>query len=539
MFLTGQINKYGPRIQQDVRFRQLLNFLEKYKYLCLFMCILAIGVFARTWQFFTLPPGLHQDEASIGVDAFYLYKYGIDRNGFSYPVHLVSWGSGQNVLYAYLLIPFIASLGLKAYVIRIPILLSGIFTLPLIYFIGKWTVDRKFGLLAMFCIAISPWHILLSRWGLESNLLPFFFALGYLFLLKAIDDWRWFLPASFFFGICLYVYGTAYLVVPIFLALTAAVFLRAHILNFRRLVIGLLLLFTVGWPILLFVLVNLLKLQTLYLGPISIPRLPTISRFEGLGAMFQGNILPALQNYALALFNLLMFQDDFRSRNVFPPYGYFYTVTFPFALVGAGLLFGNMERKKVPTLLLFSWLFVGIVLGVLEPVIINRINIIFIPLILCVAYCVYWFGQRYRIVLPLTVCALLIAFCFFTKDYHGADYRQEIGREFYDGLIPAIDFARQSNGGPICITTYKVYMPYIFVLYTEQMSPFAFMNQVKYIDESAPLREVRSLGRYTFGLDSCKAVADTSFILFYKEKLPYKGDYHRESFGNYVVYSPK
>jgi hypothetical protein len=525
--------------QKNKRFRQAFSFLQSHKYLFFFLSILTVGVFARTWEFLTLPPGLHHDEASIGVDAFYLYKYGMDRNGFSYPVHLVSWGSGQNALYAYSLIPFIAVLGLKAWVIRIPILLSGILTLPLIYFIGKRTVDEKFGLLAMFCIAISPWHILLSRWGLESNLLPFVFSLGYLFLLKTLDDWRWFLAASFFFGMCLYVYGTAYAAIPIFLALTALILLRAGILNLRKLAAGLAVLLVIGLPILLFVLINLLKLDTLYLGPISIPRLPTISRFEGLGAMFQGDAFSALQSYAGALFNLLLFQDDFRSRNGFPPYGYFYAVTFPLALIGAGLFISNLKKNKEPTLLFFSWLLTSFILGVLQPVIINRINLIFIPLITCVTYFIYWLGQRYRIVLPVSVIVLLIAFGFFTKDYHGLAYRQEIGREFYEGLIPAIDFARQSGTGPICVTTDKVYMPYIFVLYTEQIPPAEFIKKVDYIDPTQPLREVRSLGRYTFGLENCQDAAGTSFILFDNEKFPYKGNYRKTSFGNYIAYSPK
>ena len=77
-----------------------------------FAFILSLGIFARIWEFSTLPPGLNQDEASIGVDAFSLYRFGVDRNGVSYPVHFISWGSGQNALYAYLLIPFIALGGL-------------------------------------------------------------------------------------------------------------------------------------------------------------------------------------------------------------------------------------------------------------------------------------------------------------------------------------------------------------------------------------------------------------------------------------------
>ena len=47
----------------------------------LFCIILGLGIFARAWEFRSLPPGLNQDEASSGVDAYDLLHYGVDRNG--------------------------------------------------------------------------------------------------------------------------------------------------------------------------------------------------------------------------------------------------------------------------------------------------------------------------------------------------------------------------------------------------------------------------------------------------------------------------
>ena len=76
--------------------------------------VLVLGVFARTWEYGHLPPGLNADEASIGVEAYDLAHFGVDRNGVSYPVHFIAWGSGQNALYGYILIPFVAALGLSS-----------------------------------------------------------------------------------------------------------------------------------------------------------------------------------------------------------------------------------------------------------------------------------------------------------------------------------------------------------------------------------------------------------------------------------------
>lgn len=99
----------------------------------LFGLILVLGILARVWGFGSLPAGMAKDEAMIGVDAYTLLHYGVDRFGNSYPVHLSSYGTGQNVLYAYLLMPLIALRDLTPGVVRLPMLLAGILSLPLIW----------------------------------------------------------------------------------------------------------------------------------------------------------------------------------------------------------------------------------------------------------------------------------------------------------------------------------------------------------------------------------------------------------------------
>ena len=88
------------------------------------LCILFIGFAVRIVGIGSIPGGLNQDEASIGYEAFSLLKYGIDRNGIANPVHLLSWGSGQNIAYAWLCMPFIAVFGLSVFTIRLPMALA-------------------------------------------------------------------------------------------------------------------------------------------------------------------------------------------------------------------------------------------------------------------------------------------------------------------------------------------------------------------------------------------------------------------------------
>ncbi|MBE0680533.1 MAG: glycosyltransferase family 39 protein [Anaerolineales bacterium] len=153
--------------------------------------ILLLGILIRAWNFGSLPSGLNQDEASSAVDAYYLYHYGVDRNGISYPVHFIAWGSGQSLLYGYLLIPFVAS-GLNPITTRLPMLLLGVLTLPIMYLVGYRTAGRRFALIAVFLLAVSPWHIMMSRWGLEDNTLPFVFLVGYLCMLLSTRNNHWY-----------------------------------------------------------------------------------------------------------------------------------------------------------------------------------------------------------------------------------------------------------------------------------------------------------------------------------------------------------
>ncbi|HXL02242.1 MAG TPA: glycosyltransferase family 39 protein, partial [Candidatus Atribacteria bacterium] len=117
------------------------------------------GIFVRLFLLGVIPPGLNQDEASIGYDAWALLHYGIDRNACHNPVHLISWGSGQNALYAYLSMPFILLFDLNPFSVRILNALLGCLSSVIFYLLVKKIWDEDTGIIALFLLVISPWHI--------------------------------------------------------------------------------------------------------------------------------------------------------------------------------------------------------------------------------------------------------------------------------------------------------------------------------------------------------------------------------------------
>jgi 4-amino-4-deoxy-L-arabinose transferase-like glycosyltransferase len=506
----------------------------------LFALILALGIFARTWEFRSLPPGLNEDEASSGVDAFSLYRFGVDRNGVSFPIFMVSWGSGQSALPAYAMLPFIALGGLSPLTVRLPALIAGILTLPVVFFIGRRTAGADFALAAMFLLAISPWHILISRWGFEGNLLPFVFSVAYLLLLKSTENDAWFIPAMLFMGLCLYTYGPAYAAVPLFLLFTIPILVRIKKVRARYLIPGLLVLFVVSLPIALFLLVNTLRGESIHLGLMTIPRLPAQPRYETISAVFHQNALQNLFQNLKDLGSLLWQQEDGFFFNTVQPYGYFYSYSLPLEILGAVLLLPIRRAQRTPgRQLLMAWLIVCIVLGVLESVNLGRINLIFIPLIFCLAAVLKWIAEHSKIGLWVAVCIFLAAFVLFTRDYHGPAYRSVANREYSAGLLPAIDFASQPGDHPVCITK-SINMPYIYVLFSQRLNPKDYLPGIKYVNPRGAFRQVRQLDRYSFGLNNCPGDDKVVYVLSAAGEMPPHSNvtYSQATFGEFVVYSP-
>jgi hypothetical protein len=187
--------------------------------------------------------------------------------------------------------------------------------------------------------------------------------------------------------------------------------------------------------------------------------------------------------------------------------------------------------------LLLAWLATAVLIGCLQPVNINRLNLVFIPLLLCIAAVLNWLFDHFRLGFIVAICALCVGFAAFTRDYHAASYRDRAADAFFAGFLPALDFARQAGPGPICVTG-KVNMPYIFVLFVEQQNPASYLSSLDYVDPESPFRRVRSLTRYTFGLSNCPHRPHTIYVLSPTDTYVVDSSYTLTSFDNYRVYTP-
>jgi hypothetical protein len=535
--MHGLISRLNPRLSASAFAPQIRARITGFQ--ALFVLVLLLGVFARVWEFGSLPPGLNQDEATNAVDAYSLLHFGIDRNGVSWPVEFIGWGSGVSALYGYVLIPFIALGGLSPFIVRLPMLLSGIAALPLMFHVGSRLGGRQFGLLAMFLLSISPWHIVASRWGLEAGFLPFVFLLAFVCLVESTRDNYWFIPGCVFLALCLYTYGPAYAAIPIFLGCAAIILLVCRRVRFTTLVVGAAVFAAIAAPIALFVYINAMRLGSISLGPLTMPRLPGQPRFMGQAAFFSEDTLVSLKKNAHSLLSLMWTQTDGRPWNTVEPYGYFYKCTFPLAVIGGFFLIPLRWQHAAEKLLVIAWLGSAMTLGLLQQANINRIGLVFIPLLLATAALLDWLRRHFAVGFSLAILALLIGFTLFTRDYHGPFYRDQVNGPFFTGFLDALDFAHGYDDRPICVTT-EARMPYIFVLFVEKMDPAEYLPTIEYDNPRSSFRQPRFIGRYRFGLDRClDHSAGTIYVLDQMETLPGAEEFDVKAFGNFRVYLPR
>ncbi len=477
--------------------------------------ILAAGILLRLYRFPAIPPGLNQDEAGAGYEAFSLLLTGRDKWGNVLPVYFPAWGSGQNVLYSYLTIPWVMLLGLNVVSARVVNLLFGILTLPLLYVTTGRLHGRTVALISTLALAILPWHVMISRWGLESNLLPFFLLLG-VYTLS-----RWLMPESPTFlaplafvpwALALYTYATAFLIVPIMVVLVLIAWRDRVKSNLSRWLVALGIFALLSFPIAIFLLNNYV-LSTVpawenVLG-FSAPRLPS-ERFNQvalpLWKMLNGNLTFLLNGF-----------QDYQVWNADPNFPPLPTIFFPFLFVGASIL----ARKSLAAdsrNLFFYWLLACLPLIVLTPLNITRANAFFIPIM--VLSTLGFFELRQALASPIlrniigwAVAIWLLAYgALFAYNYFNF-YSDRAADAFQSGLGTALQKAQAlvSPSEKFYMTS-EVPIPYNYVLFYLKIPPQEFQTESRYsVDEQGSF-VVTQFGRYYFDFDAMGLARDESFV---------------------------
>jgi len=191
--------------------------------------ILIVAAFFRLYDLDVAVPVLFYDEAGNGLDALDILA---GRPSLFFPRSF-----GKEPLFNYLVTPFVALLGRTILPLRLPAALLGTFTVLTTYLLVRELFrpdgerrSQQIALLTALFLAISYWHVTLSRLSFRANALPPLEALSFLFLWCGMRNQRpWcYVVSGLFLGLTLYAYIAARFV-PLFLLLFSLVLLFTRI----------------------------------------------------------------------------------------------------------------------------------------------------------------------------------------------------------------------------------------------------------------------------------------------------------------------
>ena len=525
-----------PIIQLIIQWKNTENkkgFLKEHIFSILSIVIIFVGCFTRLIYIDIYPVGLNQDEASSAYDAWSVANYGIGRNGESFPVHFIAWGSGQNALYGYLMIPFIQLFGLSNLAIRLPMALVGCISLVIFYYFMKSAFDEKKAFVFTVIFAIFPWHLMKSRWGLESNLFPDLILWAiYAMYFGIINKKKAFVWLSgILFGISTYSYGTAYFFVPISLLFIYLSLIIAKKITIKQALSHLVIVVIVSLPMILFVIINYFNLDTIKLGPITIPKLETV-RFEEITSLSSG-LTNTFQRF---IHNIsILCTNDGILLNYTVPYGLFYNIWLTSLFIIIGFILSIRKHFKSPVYTFMNCLFIAsLLLMFFVDGSINRINIIFIPLTFYIAYGIISF-KKWAII-PLVI---YLIFFLLLQHYYYTDYQDTLNTYMKVGFKEAITEASNMNYDKLYIDS-SIYAPYIFYLmYNEVPTPY-YIDNVQKSNADGMWQSIDVIDNVYFSIPS--SLEEENVYLFTKDTLRKNkdlytniSDFNTKEYNQYIV----
>jgi len=477
--------------------------------------ILLLAFFLRLYKLSEFPVGFHIDEAQVGYNAYSLLKTAKDEFGNFLPHHLNVVNTGRPMGLFYLTAPSIAVFGLNEFAVRLPTAILGVLSIIVFYFLVnelfinglKWnsklvnslTRNKSIALTSSFLLAISPWHIIFSRSGIENMLELFNVLIGTLFLFSGLRKKRKsnFFFAYFFFLFAYFSYMASRVFVPLLLIGFGTIFFK----NLKKKKLLKAFLFT---SILYFI----FPFGLFMFKSEAISRFKQVSVFTNPGVQLQleeqiredGGIHPLVTrffhnkilNHSFKFFE--NYQEYFTGKFLFsfggfpmrfriPQMGVLYFFEPLFLLLG--LLFLFKKRKKEHLFILF-WLFTAPIAASLtiEDIPNFQRALLMIPaLAVIVAVGILQVISFFKKLGCFKLCILGISLCYLyglTFFLHQYFHHQKVHRPWYRNwemkeLVKEIS-EREDDYDKIVMTKNET-EPYIFFLFYNKVEPVYYQGK--------------------------------------------------------------
>lgn len=399
-------------------------------------------------------------------------------------------------------------------------------SLFIFYFLLKEIGNKKLAIIGSFIFAICPWHIMKSRWGLESNLFSDFILFFIYCLILGLKRKNKFLYYFSFIlaGISAYSYATSYFFLPLFIIPLLIILIYKKEIKIGQAILSILIIGLITLPLILFVIINTFNLPQINLPFLTIPRL-TVNRFETVTALSSNNFLINCFNNFCNSLKVLINQYDQLPWNAIKGIGTTYLFSIVFFIIGIIFSFfaniinmisnlnktcknnkdtNNINKKIIDknkleikySYILKLWLIICILLLFICEPNINRLNIIFIPILLYTALGIYFviYTTHYKkLIAYLIILLYCIFFIIFALKYFEQNWDQYF--TFEGNLEEAMHYIKSLDKDKIYITN-TIKEPYIYLLFYNKESSTEFNNTVEYYNSYVEFRQVKHFNNY-------------------------------------------
>ncbi|OGH08836.1 MAG: hypothetical protein A2152_03395 [Candidatus Levybacteria bacterium RBG_16_35_6] len=511
--------------------------MSKFLNFKILLCIIIlIAAFLRFYQLGTNPPSLTWDEAAWGYNAYSLGIDGKDEFGRFLPHdYLESFGDFKPPAYAYLDIIPIKIFGLNEFGTRFPSAFFGTLTVLITFFLTRrifWKSKNSttYALLSALFLAISPWHIMLSRAAFEANVATFFLACGVWLFLGSVQSKKWLIVLSAVsFSISIYTFNTSRIVAPLLIILLVFAFFKKLWQMKKETIVALVLGFVMILPIAGFL-----------LSPQAQLRFKEVNIFTDIDVIKRANQQIANDNNAIwsrlihnrrVLYGVeyvkhyfdnlgprfLFIKGDGNPKFSTQEVGEMYLWDIPFFIIGILFL---IKRKEGAWWLVPLWLLLAIIPAATARETPHALRIeTSLPTFQILS--AYGFAtvilaiKRYRKTVASALLFLLfLNFIYFYHDYF-AHYPKQFSGEWQYGYKQSISYVStvQDKFNKIQITN-SLGRPYIYYLFYTRTDPSLFRKTAKIERDAFGFVSVVGFSKYEFPkrFDYSKKDKKTLFI---------------------------
>jgi hypothetical protein len=265
-----------------------------------------------------------------------------------------------------------------------------------------------------------------------------------------------------FFALTMYTYGIAFYAIPILLILLSIPLLKNKLVSLKDFFFCILTYLAVSLPIIFVVLINTFKLKTIKLFIFTLPFFQNSVRKNDL-LPFSKDIWNQFLDNVKSLIDVAFIQKEDLLWNTIKDYGALYLFALPLILAGVVYLFLTYKKKsdaKTGSFFIMAWTLTAIFSGIfVNGVNINRINIIFYPLIILASLGFYFILFKKignNIITLISALIITISFSSFANAYFGS-HSKLLAKSFFDGFGKGVEYAEKSGSDIIYITSNTQY----------------------------------------------------------------------------------